>query len=154
MSIKTFLFPTYYDESRAYSVLLLVVRIFFGMLFLMHGYDKLMSHASMSYLFADPFGIGSTLSFWLVVFAELVCSFALIFGILQRLALIPMIFSMCTAFFIVHGADSFDMRELSFIYLIIFVVLYITGPGAYSFDALIGNYVVSSKEEHQCEECK
>ena len=32
MSLKTFLFPTYYDESRAYSVLLLVVRVFFGLL--------------------------------------------------------------------------------------------------------------------------
>ncbi len=154
MSLKTFLFPTYYDESRAYSVLLLVVRIFFGVLFLVHGYDKLMNHASMSYLFADPFGIGSTLSFWMVVFAELVCSFALIFGILQRIALIPMIFSMCAAFFIVHGADTFDMRELPFIYLIMFVILYITGPGAYSFDALIGNYVVSSREEHESEECE
>ena len=147
MSLKTFLFPTYYDESRAYSVLLLVVRIFFGLLFLSHGYDKLMSHASMSYLFADPFGIGSTLSFWMVVFAELVCSFALIFGILQRIALIPMIFSMCTAFFIVHSTDSFDMRELSFIYLIMFVILYVTGPGAYSFDALIGNYVLGNHGE-------
>ena len=175
MSLRTFLFPTYYDESRAYSVLLLVVRIFFGLLFLSHGYDKLMTHASMSYLFADPFGMGSTISFWMVVFAEVVCSFAvilgilqrlavipinaplfvieiafpfaLIFGILQRIALIPMIFSMCTAFFIVHGTDSFDMRELSFIYLIMFVILYVTGPGTYSFDALIGNYVVSNHGE-------
>lgn len=148
MSLKTFLFPTYYDESRAYSVLLLVVRILFGVLFLNHGYEKLMGHSSMSFLFADPFGIGSTLSFWMVVFAELVCSFALIFGILQRVALIPMIFSMCTAFFIVHSGDTFAMKELSFIYLIVFVILFITGPGAYSFDALIGNYVVSNN----CEE--
>lgn len=147
MSLKTFLFPTYYDESRAYSVLLLVMRIFFGVLFLSHGYDKLMGHASMAYLFFDPFGIGSIISFWLVVFAEVVCSFALIFGILQRIALIPMIFSMCVAFFIVHGADAFAVRELSFIYLIAFVILFITGPGAYSFDALIGNYVLSNNSE-------
>ena len=147
MSIKAFLFPTYYDESRAYSVLLLVVRIFFGILFLIHGYDKLMAHSSMSDLFADPFGLGPTLSYWMVVFAEVVCSFALIFGILQRIVLIPMIFTMCTAFFIIHGSDAFATKELSFVYLIVFAILYITGPGQYSFDALIGNHVISNNPE-------
>lgn len=147
MSIKTFLFPTYYDDSRSYSVLVLVVRLFFGLLFLSHGYDKLMSHAAMSYLFADPLGIGSTLSFWMVVFSELVCSFALIFGILQRIVLIPMMLTMCVAFFVVHGADAFQVRELSFVYLIVFVILYITGPGQYSFDAMIGGYIMHDGNE-------
>lgn len=144
MSFKTFLFPTYYDKSSAYSVLLLVVRVFFGLLFLTHGYGKLMSHASLPDLFADPFGLGSAVSYWMVVFAEVVCSFALIFGILQRIVLIPMIFTMCTAFFIVHGGDTFATKELAFIYLIVFIVLYITGPGKYSFDAVIGNNILSN----------
>ena len=144
MSFKTFLFPTYYDKSPVYSVLLLVVRVFFGLLFLFHGYDKLMAHASMPPLFADPFGLGSIISYWMVVFAEVVCSFALIFGILHRIVLLPMIFTMCTAFFIVHGSDIFAVKELSFIYLVVFVVLYITGPGLYSFDATIGRYFVDN----------
>ena len=144
MSFKTFLFPTYYDKSPVYSVLLLVVRVFFGLLFLFHGYDKLMAHASMPPLFADPFGLGSIISYWMGVFAEVVCSFALIFGILHRIVLLPMIFTMCTAFFIVHGSDTFAVKELSFIYLVVFVVLYITGPGLYSFDATIGRYFVDN----------
>lgn len=147
MSLKTFLFPTYYDDSRSYSVLLLVVRVFFGVLFLTHGYDKLMGHATLAYLFADPLGVGSILSFWLVVFAEVVCSFALIFGVLQRVVLIPMIVTMCTAFFIVHGGDVFQVKELSFVYLVVFIILYITGPGQYSFDAMIGGYVVNDRAE-------
>lgn len=144
MSFKTFLFPTYDDKSRAYSVLLLVMRVVFGLLFLSHGYSKLMAHASLADLFADPFGLGSTVSFWMVVFAEVVCSFALVLGLLQRLVLIPMIFTMCTAFFVVHGLDSFATKELSFVYLIVFILLYIAGPGKYSFDAAIGRYVMPS----------
>lgn len=147
MSFKTFLFPTYIGKSRAYSVLLLVVRLFFGLLFLTHGYGKLMGHASLPELFADPFGLGSIISYWMVVFAEVVCSFALIFGLLQRIALIPMLFTMCTAFFIVHGPDAFATKELSFIYLVVFVILYITGPGKYSFDALIGGYLVNRGDD-------
>jgi putative oxidoreductase len=78
----------------------------------------------------------------LTIFAELVCSFALIFGILQRIVLIPMIITMCVAFFVVHGGDAFAVKELSFIYLVVFVGLYITGPGKYSFDSTIGNYMI------------
>ena len=103
MSLRRFIFPCYDDDNGAYSLLLLVVRIFFGIMFLTHGYDKLMAHATMADLFANPIGLGSAISFWMVVFAELVCSLALIFGILQRVALIPMIISMAVAFFMVHG---------------------------------------------------
>ncbi len=142
MSLKTFLFPSYEDEGPVYSTVLLVARIFFGLLFLTHGYDKLMAHDSLADLYADPLGIGSLLSFWLTVFAEVVCSFALIFGLLQRIVLIPMIITMCVAFFVVHGGDAFAVKELSFIYLIVFIGLYITGPGKYSFDSTIGNYIL------------
>ena len=145
MALKNFLFPTYDDDTGAYSVLLLVVRIFFGIMFLTHGYDKLMAHTTMADLFADPIGLGSVISFWMVVFAELVCSLALIFGILQRVALIPMMVTMIVAFFMVHGGAPFAAKELSFIYLMAFVLLFITGPGKYSFDAVIGNYVLPER---------
>ena len=146
MTLKNFLFPAYLDETRIYSTLILVIRILFGLLFLSHGYNKLMLHASMADLFADPFGLGSTISFWLVVFAEVVCSFALIFGILQLLALIPMIIAMAVAFFVVHGGDAFAAKELSFIYLTVFIILYITGPGEFSFDSLIGKYLIDKED--------
>lgn len=146
MSFKHFLFPAYLDESRTYSTLILVVRVLFGILFLTHGYTKLMAHASMADLFADPFGLGSTISFWMVVFAEVVCSFALIFGILQRVVLIPMLITMCVAFFWVHSGTVFATKELSFIYLTIFIFLYITGPGEFSFDSLIGKYLIDKND--------
>ena len=141
MSLKTFLFPSYEDEGPVYSTVLLVARIFFGLLFLSHGYDKLMTHASLAEFYPDPIGIGSFLSFWLTVFAEVVCSFALIFGLLQRIVLIPMIITMCVAFFVVHGGDMFATKELAFVYLMIFILLFVTGPGQFSFDSLIGRYV-------------
>ena len=142
MRLKQFIFPCYDEDNGAYSVLLLVVRVFFGIMFLTHGYDKLMSHSTMAAFYPDPIGVGSFLSFWLTVFAEVVCSFALIFGLLQRIVLIPMIITMCVAFFVVHGGDAFAVKELSFIYLIVFIGLYITGPGKYSFDSTIGNYIL------------
>ena len=146
MTLKNFLFPAYLDESRTYSTLVLIIRILFGFLFLSHGYAKLMQHASMADLFADPLGLGSTLSFWMVVFAEVVCSFAIIFGILQRVVLIPMTITMAVAFFVVHGGDAFAARELSFIYFIVFIILFITGPGEFSFDSIIGKHLIDKED--------
>ena len=60
-----------------------------------------------------------------------------IFGAFYRLALIPMIFSMCVAFLLVHRGQPFVAKELAFIYLVIFVVLFVMGAGRYSLDNVI-----------------
>ena len=54
-----------------------------------------------------------------------------------RLALIPIIFSMCVAFVVVHRGQPFAAKELAFIYLVIFVVLFVAGAGRYSLDNII-----------------
>lgn len=93
-TIKTFLFK----EPRlpmAYSVMLLAVRIIFGALFMSHGIAKWVAFNEATENFPNPLGMGSTLSFWLALFAEVACSFGFILGALFRLCLIPMIFTMC-----------------------------------------------------------
>jgi putative oxidoreductase len=77
------------------------------------------------------------LSFSLVIFAEVFCSVGFIMGALFRLCLIPMIVTMCVAFFVIHANDAFAAKELAFIYLVIFIIMFFTGAGKYSVDALI-----------------
>ena len=72
----------------------------------------------------------------LSIFVEFCCSMFLIAGLLIRITIIPMIIAMAVAFFDVHDA-MFPEGELSLIYLIIFIILYFTGPGRYSVDYLI-----------------
>ena len=72
----------------------------------------------------------------LSIFSEFACSIFLIAGLLVRITVIPMIAAMAVAFFDVHDG-MFPDGELSLIYLVLFVILYITGPGRYSFDYLI-----------------
>ena len=70
------------------------------------------------------------------IFAELCCSIFLITGLLVRITVIPMIAAMAVAFFDIHDA-MMPEAELSLIYLVLFIVLYATGPGRYSLDYLI-----------------
>ena len=130
-----FLFPQTF-RGKGVSFLILCIRLFFGVLFFMHGLDKMTNFDQLSLTFPDIMGFGSYMSLMLSIFAEFCCSLFLIFGLLVRVMLIPMIIAMAVAFFDVHDA-MFPDGELSLIYLVLFVILYITGPGRYSIDYLI-----------------
>ena len=113
-----------------------------------HGIQKWSNFQELSTAFPDPLGIGSPLSLGLaIIFGELVCSMAFIIGFLYRLAMIPMIFTMAIAFFVIHANDIFTVKELAFIYLVVFILMYIAGPGKYSIDHIIGNELQRRKSK-------
>lgn len=144
--VHSFLFPQY-ANGKGVSLFLLVLRVFFGVLLMVHGYDKMSNFAELAMVFPDPAGIGSHASLVLAVFAEFFCSAAFIMGFLYRLSMIPMIVTMFTAFFLVHGGSVAGGGELAFVYLAVFLAMYVTGPGAYSADYLIGRFVFKEHQE-------
>ena len=113
---------------------LLILRIGFSVGFMTHGYEKLIRIFSGNNKFADPIGIGSTLSLFLTVFAEFVAPIFLIIGFKTRLSSIFPIITMFVAYVIRHDGDPFSKKEKSFIYLIAFITIFFTGPGKYSID--------------------
>ncbi|MCI6550417.1 MAG: DoxX family protein [Prevotella sp.] len=135
MKILNWLLPAK-DQNSKVATLLLAARVIFALLLASHGLQKLQGFESLSATFPDPLGIGSQLSLSMAIFGELVCSTAVIFGFLTRLAVIPMAFTMTVAFFITHGG-SLAEGELAFAYLVVFVLLFFAGPGKYSIDGLL-----------------
>ena len=62
--IYKFLFPSKPD-STAMSLLLLALRILFGVLLMSHGVQKWANFDAMSESFPDPLGVGSQMSLFL-----------------------------------------------------------------------------------------
>lgn len=125
-------------DKKLYNIVLFLVRISVACFMLTHGLKKLdLLLSAQPVEFADPFGIGQTVTLVLVIFAEVVCSGFLIIGLATRLAVIPLIIAMAVAVFVVHSAQDFEKQELAGIYLIIYVFLLVAGSGKYSFDHLI-----------------
>ena len=116
---------------------LLFLRLFIGGMMLSHGWTKLATFSVLSATFPDPLGVGSTLSLLLILFAEVGCSCLLIFGLMTRLATLPLMFGMLMAFFVIHGADPFAVRELPLLYLGVYVFLLWGGAGSYALDEWI-----------------
>ena len=100
-------------SDNAISFALLILRITAGGLIIPHGYSKLMSFASRSSGFSDPYHIGSS------------TSMALIIG-------------MGTVVFMINHGNLTGKNETPVLFLGCFIVLLITGPGKASIDRLIG----------------
>lgn len=129
------MFPNHF-RGKGISLLILAFRIFLGVMIFNHGLSKLYNFEQLSFTFPDVFGLGSYTSLMLVIFIEFCCSLFLMFGLLVRITVIPLMISLAVAFFDVHNAQLPE-GELSLVYLVLVVLLYFMGPGRYSLDYLI-----------------
>ena len=131
-----YLFPQHF-RGKGVSILILMMRVFFGILFFTHGLDKMMNFSVLSETFPSVLGFGSYMTLMISIFCEFCCSLFLIAGLLIRIVVLPMIATMAVAFFDVH--DGFLPEALVIVILTEheFILLYIVGPGKYSLDYLI-----------------
>src|SRR5690348_4356654 len=119
---------------------LLILRLWLGLtLLLNHGIGKLKAFDSMAPNWVDPFKIGHTASFTLVVFAEVVAASLLAAGLVTRFAALVLAINMGVAFIVAHkgSLSGGHSGELPFIYLASFVALFFAGPGRFSVDQRI-----------------
>lgn len=122
------------STPRQLSIGLLALRVAFGCFMMVHGIQKVMGFSEISAVFPDPIGVGSQLSLIMAIGAEVGCSILLILGLGTRLAVVPLAFTMIVALFVVHGADPWKMKELAALYLAVYAVIFIAGPGELSLD--------------------
>lgn len=120
--------------TRFYDSALALLRIVFSLLMMTHGWSKLERILDGNLNFGDPLGLGSTLSLYLVTFAELVAPIFIIVGFKTRIMALITSFAMAVAAFIAHGADPFAKKEMALLYLVGFLTVALMGPGRYSID--------------------
>ena len=138
-----FLFPQYF-RGKGISFLILLLRLFFGVLFFMHGLDKMTNFSVLSDNYPSVLGLGSYTTLMVTIFCEFACSMFLMVGLMTRIVLIPMALAMAVAFFDIHDG-MMPEGELSLIFMIVFIILFMTGPGKYSIDWLIDRRVKKDK---------
>ena len=124
---------------------ILIIRLIIGLLMAFYGYEKLIHFNEMA---ASDFwtknvtflGMSSKIALGLTVFAELVCSVLLIFGLFTRLSLFFLLFCMGYIFLVVFpfsildkGDNGYQFND-AFVYFMVYLGLLFTGPGKYSVD--------------------
>lgn len=134
--MKDFLLLSKAPGDKLSSVALLFLRVSVGFLMITHGWGKLQNFEAISAAFPDPLGVGIKTSLMLAIGAEFFASVFVILGLLTRLSLIPLMITMGVAFFVIHANDPLQTKELALVYLVIYIFLFIKGPGKFSLDSL------------------
>ena len=113
---------------------LLLLRVGFSVGLMTHGYGKFLRVLEGNFKFSDPIGIGSSASLILASFGEFIAPIFIIIGWKTKLFSIFPALTMLVAFVLAHDGDPFSKKEKAFVYLVAFVVIYLTGPGKYAVD--------------------
>lgn len=126
-----------YRSAESIDIALLIARVVIAVLMLTHGFPKMGLFSETPIQFIDVMGLGAEISLGLAIFAEIGCSVLILLGLGTRIAVIPLIVTMLIAVFIVHGGDPFIKQEMGLHYLLVYIMLLLTGSGKYSLDKLI-----------------
>jgi putative oxidoreductase len=127
------------------SLGLLLLRVTIGILMAFYGYEKLLHFQEMadSDFWAKNvhfLGFTGKVPLALTVFAEFFCSLFLILGLFTRITLIPLLICMGYIITVIgnfsvinNGNNGLEMNS-AFLYFMIYLTLFFTGPGKYSLD--------------------
>jgi len=116
------------------NVGLALLRIVPSAMMLSHGLPKFQKMIGGNFEFADPIGLGPAPSLFLAMIGEFICPILIIIGFKTRIMAIPPAITMLVAAFMIHINDPFGTKEKALIYLVIFLVIILLGPGKYSID--------------------
>lgn len=133
--LKKILFVSSDDRNLGY----LFLRLFFGVVFIIHGYPKMFGGIEK---WAAIGGVMSKLgitfypAFWgfMAAFAEFFGGFFLILGLCTTISSFLILFTMFVAVFFFHGGDPFTKKELALIYFVCSFLFMVKGAGKYSLD--------------------
>jgi len=115
------------------NLALFLLRLGFGGFMLTHGIPKI-NKLSNPDGFPDPLGMSPLVSLILCLIGEVIAPILIIIGFKTKIATIPAAITMAVAAFVVHASDSLEKKEHALLYLIVWVVLFFSGPGRFSVD--------------------
>lgn len=124
-------------ERLLRAIGVLILRVGAGVLMMTHGWGKVKRMLDGNWEFADPIGLGPTLSLIAVAGAEFVCAGMVVVGLFTRAAAAPVVFAMLIAAFVIHANDPWVRQEMPLLFALMFFVLMWTGGGRFSLDALM-----------------
>jgi len=140
-SIKTLILNTGNDNK-----ILIIIRLIVGLIFLSEGIQKYLIVSVVGPAFFKESGFSNPM-FWVYLAGafEMLCGFLILFGLLTRLASIPLLIIMITAFITVRlpflnnrGFWAFAHEyNIDFSLTMLLILLIIHGGGKWSFDSKI-----------------
>lgn len=128
-------FSAFLNRSYSHDNAVLLLRLWLGAMMIVHGYGKVFGGLERFTAGVEKMGFPAPELFaWAAALSEFGGGILLILGLFTRPAAIFVTCTMFVAAFIRHMDDPFGKKELSITYLVLALILLITGPGRLSLD--------------------
>ncbi|QEE50819.1 DoxX family protein [Flavobacterium alkalisoli] len=125
-------------ESSVNDLALLAFRVAVSaQLIVVHGLKKLGIGVTQAENVPNPLHLPQAINQVFATSSNVIFPLFIIFGVLTRLATLPILAVTLTGYFIVHGNDPLLERDVPFMYSIVFLLILILGPGKYSIDNIL-----------------
>ena len=121
-----------------FSMLLFRVAASLEMIFV-HGFKKLGIGTAEAEKVPNPLHLPEAFNDAFAVSANIVFPLLVLIGLCTRLATLPTLAVTLTGYFILHWNDAALIKDTPFIYSIIFLLIFLLGPGKYSVDNYLYN---------------
>lgn len=130
-------FSAFLNRSYSHDNAVLLLRLWLGAMMIVHGYGKVFGGIERFTQGVAKMGFPAPELFaWAAALSEFAGGILLIIGLFTRPAALLVTATMFVAAFIRHMDDPFGKKELSITYLVLALVLLITGPGKLSVDRM------------------
>jgi putative oxidoreductase len=116
------------------NLALAILRIGASIMLLTHGIPKIERLFAETVSFPDPLGIGASTSLTLAIIGEVIAPIFILVGFRTKFAAILSMITMLVTVLIHHSGDPFGTKEKPLLFALIFLVIFIAGPGKYSID--------------------
>lgn len=116
------------------NLALAILRIGASAMLLTHGIPKIERLFADTITFPDPLGIGASTSLTLAIIGEVIAPIFILVGFRTKFAAILSMITMLVAVLIHHSGDPFADKEKALLFALIFLVVFLAGPGKYSID--------------------
>ena len=106
-----------------------------------HGLKKVGVGVSLPEVVPNPLGFPDFFNQVFATTANLIMPLFIIFGLMTRIAALPILAVTLTGYFVLHFNDPILVKDVPFIYSVCFLLIFFTGAGKYSLD----NYITDRK---------
>jgi len=106
-----------------------------------HGLKKVGVGVSLPEVVPNPLGFPDFFNQAFATTANLIMPLFIIFGLMTRIAALPILAVTLTGYFVLHFNDPILVKDVPFIYSVCFLLIFFTGAGKYSLD----NYITDRK---------
>mgnify|MGYP003631905708 CR=1 FL=1 len=128
---------THLNGAAVHGALFLFRTIASLELIIVHGFKKIGIGVAIPEVVPNPLGLPENLNEILAIVANIGFPVFVILGFLTRLATLPILAVTLTGYFILHAHDSLLIKDVPFMYSLVFLFILIVGPGKYSIDSFI-----------------